>query len=74
MKKNLISLKEAAHILGYQQNTPILALIKSNNLKVKIKKNSNRKWLEKEDVLKLPKLIYGKQENPIDENTSNWVI
>lgn len=31
-------------------------------------------WLEKKDVLNLPKLIYGKQENPIDENTSNWVI
>tara|TARA_Y200000002_G_scaffold340449_1_gene311031 strand:+ start:335 stop:541 length:207 start_codon:yes stop_codon:yes gene_type:complete len=55
-KKELISLKEAAHILGYQQHTPILGLIKNNYLKVQSKENSKRRWLRKEDVLSLPQI------------------
>mgnify|MGYP000692645688 CR=1 FL=1 len=54
--KELISLKEAAHILGYQQHTPILGLIKNNYLKVQRKKKSERRWFYKEDVLRLPEL------------------
>jgi hypothetical protein len=73
-KEELISLKEAAHILGYQQNTPILNLIKRKYLKVKRKKNSDRMWLQKNDVLNLPKLTTVLKLKNGENDQNQWVI
>ena len=70
----LISLKEAAHILGYQQSTPILALIKNKYLKTKKKKESSRRWLNKAEVLALPTLISNPQSNSYQEGRDQWTI
>ena len=56
-KKDLISLKESAHILGYQQTAPVLSLIENNFLKAYKKAGCRRKWLKKNEVLELPELI-----------------
>ena len=72
-EKELISLREAAHILGYEQNTPILNLIKKNTLKLK-KKNSDRKWLQRDDVLNLPKLSKVLKLKNGENDQNQWVI
>jgi hypothetical protein len=59
--------------LGYQQHTPILNLIKNKVLNVKRQKDSKRRWLDKADVLRLPKLI-SETQSISNEDPDQWVI
>ncbi len=51
----LISQKEAAAILGFKTNQQVVKYIKEGILKTYEKQGSKRKWLNLEEVYKLPK-------------------
>ena len=59
--KDLISIREAAHILGFRQSTPIVNYINHKRLTTYSKRGSKRKWLSREEVYSLPKLSYATQ-------------
>ena len=52
---NLIGVEEAAHILGFKQRKKIDSLISEGHLKLQKKPLSKRKWLDRREVLNLPK-------------------
>jgi hypothetical protein len=51
-----------------------LALIEKKHLNTKKQKENERRWLNKEDVLNLPKLIRNQQEKLVGESEINWDI
>ena len=53
--KNLISVKEASKILGFKSNLLISRYIDENILNSHEIEGSNRKWIDLEELLKLPK-------------------
>ncbi|OUV63920.1 MAG: hypothetical protein CBC82_03820 [Cellvibrionales bacterium TMED122] len=52
---NLIGVEEAAHILGFKQRKKVDSLIAEGYLKLQKKPLSKRKWLDRREVLNLPK-------------------
>ena len=54
--KDLISIREAAHILGFRQSTPIVNYLNNKRLTTYSKRGSKRRWLSREEVYSLPKL------------------
>ena len=52
---NLIGVEEAAHILGFKQRKKVDFLISEGHLKLQKKPLSKRKWLDRKEVLNLPK-------------------
>ena len=52
---NLIGVEEAAHILGFKQRKKVDSLIAEGHLKLQKKPLSKRKWLDRREVLNLPK-------------------
>jgi len=52
---NLIGVEEAAHILGFKQRKKVDSLIAEGYLKLQKKPLSKRKWLDRKEVLNLPK-------------------
>ena len=52
---NLIGVEEAAHILGFKQRKKVDSLIAEGYLKLHKKPLSKRKWLDRREVLNLPK-------------------
>ena len=51
----LIGVEEAAHILGFKQRKKVDSLIADGHLKLQKKPLSKRKWLDRREVLNLPK-------------------
>ena len=54
--KELISIREDAHILGFRQSTPIINYVNNKRLTTYSKRGSKRRWLSREEVYSLPKL------------------
>ena len=52
---NLIGVEEAAHILGFKQRKKVEFLISEGHLKLQKKPLCKRKWLDRREVLNLPK-------------------
>ena len=52
---NLIGVEEAAHILGFKQRKKVDSLIAEGYLKLQKNPLSKRKWLDRREVLNLPK-------------------
>ena len=61
--KELISIREAAHILGFRQSTPIINYINNKRLKTYSKRGSKRRWLSREEVYSLPKISKVKESS-----------
>lgn len=55
--KNLISINEASKILGFKSNLLISRYINENILNSHEIEGSKRKWIDLEELLKLPKPI-----------------
>ena len=54
--KDLISIREAAYVLGFRQSTPIVNYVNNKRLTTYSKRGSKRRWLSREEVYSLPKL------------------
>ena len=60
---DLISIREAAHILGFRQSSPIVNYVSNKRLKTYSKPASKRKWLSRTEVYSLPKISAVKQSS-----------
>lgn len=52
--EKLISVEEAAHILGFKQRKKVDLLIAKGYLEIKSKPGSKLKWLDQKEVFELP--------------------